>query len=98
MSEPSSREGRLRLFLALVPPEAVQERLAAAAAGLGHDGRPVPARNLHLTLARKVSHYRGDNRLREAVVWPVDAMQLMASETRPEGAEYRVLDDVRLQA
>jgi 2'-5' RNA ligase len=42
-----------RLFLALDPPQATRDRLAAlgtvAAARWG--GRPVPARNLHLTLA-----------------------------------------------
>lgn len=169
-----------RLFLALVPPRAVRERLAAAARSLGHAGRPVPTDNIHLTLAflgpvpaareaqavaaaescagnaafelclervghwrrprvlwcapldcppalvalaaslaralgergfrlearpfaahltlaRKVSHYRGQNHLPEPVGWPVDTVQLMASETRPQGARYRCIQAVGLQ-
>ncbi|HEY4372095.1 MAG TPA: RNA 2',3'-cyclic phosphodiesterase [Burkholderiales bacterium] len=41
----------LRLFIALWPDAATQERLLAAGAGLAALGRRLPARNLHITVA-----------------------------------------------
>lgn len=40
-----------RIFFALWPDDAVRARLEAVSLGLLADGRPVPARHLHLTLA-----------------------------------------------
>jgi 2'-5' RNA ligase len=81
-------------------PAALASLAGALAAALRARGFELERRRFaaHLTLARKVSHYAGHNRLREPVLWDVDSMQLVASRTRPEGARYRVLRAVRLQA
>lgn len=44
-----SRQNR-RLFFALWPPDAIRERLAAAVEAHAALGRPIPARNLHVTV------------------------------------------------
>ena len=50
--EAGAREAQARrLFVGLMPQPGEDERLAAAVSRLRHGGRPVPAGNLHLTLA-----------------------------------------------
>jgi RNA 2',3'-cyclic 3'-phosphodiesterase len=44
-----SRQNR-RLFFALWPPDAIRQRLAAEVAAHAALGRPIPARNLHVTV------------------------------------------------
>jgi len=60
---------------------------ALAARGLVAERRPFHA---HVTLARRVSGARPDQP-HPPIRWPVDAFCLVASETRSEGARYRVL-------
>ena len=81
------------------PPEltALAGALHAALRGAGFEleARPFAA---HLTLARKVSHYRGQDHLPQPVSWPVAEARLMASRTLPGGATYHTVRAVALQA
>lgn len=74
------------------PPEALAGLAGALRAALAGRGFPLDARGFvpHLTLARDVTKMRvpqGHPPLR----WPADAFHLVESETRPEGARYRLL-------
>lgn len=55
--------------------------------GFSLETRPYHA---HLTVARKIAG-PVPNTCHEPLVWPVQAFHLVASETRPEGARYRVI-------
>lgn len=73
-------------------PEALLTLVAALSQGLSRCGfspetRPYRA---HLTVARKVAGAVPDVR-HEPLVWPVQEFHLIESETRPEGAYYRVV-------
>lgn len=48
---PEGPEARTRLFVALIPPRDERHALAQAVSRIHHGGRPVPADNLHMTLA-----------------------------------------------
>jgi 2'-5' RNA ligase len=55
------------------------------------------AYRVHLTLARKIAGPLS-NTCHEPLVWPVQAFHLVESETRPEGARYRVIGTWPLRA
>ena len=61
---------------------------ALAGAGVELESRPFAP---HVTVARKVARYRGPAALPSPVAWPLDAFRLVASVTRPAGAEHRTV-------
>ncbi len=67
---------------------AQQLREAARDCGITVDDRPFQA---HLTLARKAAAPPGHLEF-EPIRWHVDRFCLIRSETRPEGAVYRILE------
>ena len=71
---------------------ALQALVEGLAAGLAADGFPVERRpfRAHVTLARRCARppVAGDV---PAVVWPVEAFTLTASELAPGGSQYRTL-------
>lgn len=62
--------------------------------GLEPEARPFQT---HLTLLRKVRHPPGPFQP-DPVTWPVREFVLVASETRPEGAQYRIVRRFSLHA
>ena len=68
---------------------------ALAAAGMGLEVQPFTP---HVTVARKVSRYRGPERLARPVCWRLGEFRLVASRTLPEGARYDTLRAFRLHA
>ena len=68
---------------------------AVTAAGIALEARPFTP---HVTVARKVSRYRGPASLRRAVTWQLREFQLVESRTLPGGARFRALRAFRLQA
>ncbi|MDZ7802594.1 RNA 2',3'-cyclic phosphodiesterase [Thiohalophilus sp.] len=61
--------------------------------GLGECGFPIDPRpwQAHLTLARKLRRPPLREGLEPPLLWPVDEFVLVESQTRPSGAEYRIL-------
>jgi 2'-5' RNA ligase len=91
------RLGRGILCLPVAGLDSLARGVLAATAGIGEPGGARPF-NGHLTLARAkpgvaISPLAG---AAFSAVWPVEEITLVASETRPDGARYEVLDSARL--
>lgn len=82
-----------------VVPEGLRSLVKALNDGLRRCGFSLETRpyRVHLTVARKIAG-PVPNTCHEPLVWPVQAFHLVASETRPEGARYRVVGTWPLRA
>ena len=80
-------------------PEGLLSLVSTLNDGLRRCGFSVETRpyRVHLTVARKVAGPVPDT-CHEPLVWPVQAFHLVESETRPEGARYRVIGTWPLRA
>jgi len=80
-------------------PAALYALQGGVARALTAVGMPLEARPFtpHVTVARKVSRYRGPASLPRAVTWRLQDFQLVESRTLPGGARFQRLRAFRLQ-
>jgi 2'-5' RNA ligase len=77
----------------VVPVAGLDELAGAVQAATAHLGQPLDDRPFtgHLTLARRKGRAAVPSGVPVVAAFPVDAFTLVRSETKPTGAEYRVL-------